>query len=111
MNIHLEAAASAGLHLSVFRALRESADRDQGPGAPGITGLMHSTLDRLRFDGADPELLRLAERISLTLHALRLALGSGRAEVEALRDELDDLTCEWLLKSPLPISSLDPQLN
>jgi hypothetical protein len=111
MNIRLEAGASAGLHLSVFRALRDSADRHEGAGAPGIAGLMHSTLDRLRYDGADPELVRLAERISLTLHALRMALGSGPAEVEALRHELDDLTCEWLLKSPLPISTLDPQLN
>jgi len=110
VNIQIDAATSAGLHLHVFQALRESADRDEGPGSPGISGLMHATVDRLRSDGADRELITLAERISLNLHALRMAVGRDVSAAEALRDELDDLTCEWLLKSPLPISAFNSQV-
>lgn len=98
-------ATSAGLQLFVYQALRETADRPK-PGLPGISGLMHSSVDRLRYNGADPQMLELAERISLTLHSLRNDLGRDEQQAERLRNELDDLTCEWLLQSPLPISAL-----
>jgi hypothetical protein len=93
---------SDGFHLHVFQALRETADHESGPGVPGVAGLMHAAVDRLRCEEAAPEMIQLAERISVTLHSLRLALGQADGTADRLRDQLDDLTTEWLMASPIP---------
>lgn len=82
-------------HVTVYQVLDDVLGGTAVP--PGAKGTMYSIIDGLRSSAKPAEDIRRAERISITIHKLEIALrGRDERQVRDARDELKSLAVEWL---------------
>src|SRR5438128_7723125 len=95
------AAARAGLHEAVHRALAKEARATQRPPAPGTDGLFGRA--QFHYDSlGDGEAVGLLEQMNVAMFRLRQALLAGdEAAYRAQRSALKKLSGAWLYHAPL----------
>ena len=100
-NIDEIAAARAGLHGAVHRALTTEARSTIRPPAPGTDGVFGRA--QFHYDClGDGEAVALLEKMNIAMFRLRQALLAGdEAEYRAQRSALKGLSAAWLYHAPL----------
>jgi hypothetical protein len=95
------AAARAGLHDAVHRALTTEARSKQRPPAPGTDGVFGRA--QFHYDClGDDEAVALLEQMNIAMFRLRQALLAGdEASYQAQRSALRKLSGAWLYQAPL----------
>ena len=95
------AAARAGLHESVHRALTREARSKQRPPAPGTDGVLGRA--QFHYDClGDGDAVSLLEQMNIAMFRLRQALLAGdEAAYQAQRAQLKKLSGAWLYHAPL----------
>ena len=95
------AAARAGLHEAVRRALAAEARPKQRPPAPGTDGILGRA--QFHYDClGDDEAVGLLEQMNIAMFRLRQALLAGdEASYQAERAALRKLSAAWLYHAPL----------
>ena len=84
-----------GVHVEVYRLLDDALGQPVPP--PGWRGGIHAVIDELRRTRGAPELVAMAEAISLHLHQLEWARRNGQGEAEAeARRLLANIAAGWL---------------
>ena len=88
-------AYASNVHVAVYQVLDQAVATRVLP--PGAKATIHSVIDDLRAGSAPACMVEQAERISIALHRLDLALHAGNADQAlALQGTLKHIAGEWL---------------
>jgi len=86
---------AANVHVAVYQVLDHVLGASAAP--PGAKAEIHSIIDDMHAASASPEMIAMAEAISLRLHQLEWALGrADRASEEEARRDLKGIAAAWL---------------